>query len=115
MIFAAENHPKLIPIIMKFRTKSTPFDKNYLYTPATIKNVSASTWWRNVYLSGSVKNDIDQDTFNLIISLLTAVASSASVERMFSTFGFVHSDVRNRLGIEKAGKLVFLFRTLNNK
>ena len=61
-----------------------------------------------------MEHDIEQDTFDLIISLLTAVASSASVERIFSTFGFVHSAVRNRLGIEKAGKLVFLFRVLNN-
>ena len=38
--------------------------------------------------------------------------SSASVERVFSTFGFVHSKVRNRLGIENAGKLVFLHKLL---
>ena len=46
---------------------------------------------------------------------MTAVASSAGVERVFSSFGFVHSKVRNRLGIEKAGKLVFMYKLLNGK
>ena len=47
--------------------------------------------------------------------LLTARASSAGIERIFSTFGFVHSKIRNRLGTNKAGKLVFLYKLLNMK
>ena len=43
-------------------------------------------------------------------SVQEACASSASIERVFSTFGLVHSKLRNRLGIEKAAKLVFCFR-----
>ena len=39
--------------------------------------------------------------------LLTAVATSASVKRLFSTYGLVHSKLRNQLGIEKTAKLVF--------
>ena len=41
------------------------------------------------------------------------MASSASIERVFSSFGLVHSKLRNRLGVEKAGKLVFLHKILN--
>ena len=44
---------------------------------------------------------------------LTAVASSAGVERIFPTFGYIHSNIRNRLGIAKAAKLVFIYRMLN--
>lgn len=36
--------------------------------------------------------------------LLTAVAISASVERLFSTYGLVQTKLRNKLGNEKAGK-----------
>ena len=57
---------------------------------------------------------LEKEMIDIITNLLTSVASSASVERIFSTFGFVNSAVRNRLGIDKAGKLVFLFRALNN-
>ena len=31
----------------------------------------------------------------------------SGIETIFSTFGLVHSKLRNRLHIEKAGKLVF--------
>jgi len=33
----------------------------------------------------------------------------------FSSFGLVHSRLRNRLGVAKAGKLVFLFKLPNRK
>ena len=48
-----------------------------------------------------------------IKGFLTANASSASVERIFSRFGLIHSKLRNRLGVEKAAKLVFLYKVLN--
>jgi len=55
------------------------------------------------------------DTISVANQLLTATASSAGVERVFSSFGLVHSKLRNGLGVEKAGKLVFLFKLLNKK
>ena len=96
---------------MKLRSRGSPFDKNCLFAPTTVKNVSPHTWWQNIDPSGS---ELDRSTRDVIANLHMSVASSALVERIFSTFGFVHSAVRNRLGIEKAGKLVFLFRVLNN-
>ena len=47
--------------------------------------------------------------------LLGAVASSAGVERVFSSFGLVHSKLRNRLGVTKAGKLVFIYKVVNSR
>ena len=47
--------------------------------------------------------------------MLTATASSAGTERVFSSFGLVDLNLRNRLGLEKAGKLVFLFKLMNKK
>ena len=41
------------------------------------------------------------------------MAATAGLERIFSTFGLVHSKLRNRLGTEKASKLTFIFRCLN--
>ena len=35
-------------------------------------------------------------------------ASSAASERSFSTFGFIHSKLRNRLDPEKVKKLVYI-------
>jgi len=49
---------------------------------------------------------------DVMIHLLSCPASSASVERVFSTFGLVHNKLRNRLGVERAAKLVFCHRML---
>jgi hypothetical protein len=40
---------------------------------------------------------------------------SATIERIFSNFGMIQSKLRNRLGLAKAGKLVFCYRLLRGK
>jgi hypothetical protein len=42
------------------------------------------------------------------LTVFSMVASSAASERGFSTMGFVHSMMRNRLGSEKVKQLVFI-------
>ncbi len=49
-----------------------------------------------------------------VMQMFTAVVTSASVEWLFSTYGLVHTKLRNKLGNEKAGKLVFLYKALNS-
>ena len=45
--------------------------------------------------------------------LLSAVASSYGVERVFSSYDIAHSKQRNRLATDKAAKLVFLCKTIS--
>lgn len=100
----------LLPLIIKLKSKSHPF-KSVMFSEEILQNVTAIEWWQ------SQKNVFDEDTqdkiYPILRQLFGAIASSASVERVFSTFGFVHSKIRNRLGTEKAGKLVFLFKYYN--
>ena len=42
----------------------------------------------------------------LALKLYALPPSSAGIEPVFSTLGYVHSDIRNRLGQEKAAKLI---------
>ena len=49
----------------------------------------------------------------LCSQLFTAVASTAGLERIFSSYGLVHSKLRNKLGNQKAAKLAFLFKSMN--
>ncbi len=72
-----------------------------------ITDVTATTWW-NIF-----KGKFESEILSQISGLLTDTASSASVERVFSRFGLVHSKLRNRLGVQKSGKLVFLYKVLN--
>ena len=52
---------------------------------------------------------------DLCHQVLGAVASSAGIEHEFSTIGLGHSKLRNRLGVEKAGKLVLIYKVLNTR
>ena len=61
----------------------------------------------------SQKNHLYSDAMKLCRQVLRAITSTAEIERIFPTFGFVHSKVRNRLGISKVGKLVFMYKLLN--
>ena len=49
---------------------------------------------------------------NLAIRVLSQVASSSSAERNWSTYGFIHSVKRNRLGSQKAEDLVYVHSNL---
>ena len=50
------------------------------------------------------------DTFDLWKAVL---ASSAGLERSFSTLSFTYGKLRSSLGVEKAGKMAFLWKQLN--
>ena len=108
MLFFNEKIPDLVPTLLNLRARAKLLNLNYKISDLFLKEVSCSSWWKTVnpnkaYLPGK--------TEDLICSLQTA--SNASIERVFSSFGLVHSKLRNRLGVEKAGKLVFLHKILN--
>ena len=56
-------------------------------------------WWN--FHGGEIPN-----IQKLAIRMLSQVASSSSVERNWSTYGFIHSVKRNRLESKKAEELV---------
>lgn len=111
--FAKAKYPEpesdILPIIIKFQAKSAPFQKQFFQNSVASK-VTTIEWWK------SQKVDIDKvdsNIINVIEQFYTAQASSAGVERIFSSFGLVQSKLRNRLGTEKASKLFFLFKIFN--
>ena len=75
-----------------------------------MKEVNTLHWWKSFAV---IKDCVSSKELLIIEQLMTAKATSARVERMFSTLGFVHSKLRNQLRVEKAAKLVFMFKSLN--
>lgn len=69
-------------------------------------------WWKGITIDDA-KWPNKQEFLSLCEQLLSATAATASLERMFSSFGLIQSKLRNRLGNEKAGKLTFLFKYKN--
>ena len=67
------------------------------------------TWWKALVssLTGLPDGFID-----FMVALQSAVASSAALELVFSSFGLVLTKLRNKLRLQKAAKLVFIYRIL---
>lgn len=106
----AAEFPSLLPVLLRFHGKLSPYNQQVLMQDSVISNMTDIEWWMSTFSL----TEIDPVAQSNIKQLMTAVASSAGVERIFSSFGLVHSDLRNRLGVEKAGKLTFLMKVLNN-
>lgn len=100
----------LLPLIIKFQAKASPFMESFFHE-SVVTEVSAHEWWKS---QKEAIDAVNTDVFSIIEQLLTAQASSASVERIFSSFGLVHSKLRNKLGTEKASRLAFLFKMFNS-
>ncbi len=106
MEYANEKYATLVPVIMKFQAKS-PFQA-FKFTESVTKTLTAIKWW------DSHTAMLDSYILLSVRQYLTAVASSSGVERVFSSYGLVHTKLKNRLGTEKAAKLAFLFKTMNS-
>ena len=87
-------YPTCLPSVVNIGAQTGQF-KPYMLKEKMVASVSSLTWWQSQV---SRRNDA---ILLLYKSLLTAVASSAGVERVFSTFGLVQSKIRKRLATEK--------------
>ena len=103
--YAAEK-PGKASTVTQFEAKAPPFSTSKFLNEVTSR-VSPLVWFM------SHGDSLPEEFLNLVKQLFTAVASSAGAERIFSSFGLVHSKLRNRLGTEKAAKLVFLYKAMN--
>ena len=98
----------MIPTYLGFVAQTDPFPKLRFREEA--RQVSSTVLWKSLTASKVSENFIE-----LAICLLSAPASSASIERIFSTFAHVQNKVRNSLAVEKARKLVYCYRILGGK
>ncbi|CAG8849958.1 45160_t:CDS:1, partial [Gigaspora margarita] len=99
--FGQEKSVELFIEIVKFRNKSSPYDNNIIWESAT--ELTPAIWWES-WPNSSLKQ--------LAIKILTIPTSSAAAERNFSTFGFIHNKLRNRLHNNRVKKLVYIYGNL---
>ena len=59
-----------------------------------------------------ILSNFAEDIKKIADALLVLIPSSAGLERIFNTLGFVHDETGNRLSIEKANKIAFCLRLL---
>ena len=100
---AGEN---IMPELTNYMAKVPPYNE-YLFAEG-YKKVESEAWWRSGLRLGFSKELVDYAS-----TLANAISSSAGLERCFSTLGLTYGKLRSSLGVEKAGKLAFLFKQLN--
>ena len=98
--------PTIIATLMEFLAQSTLFTE-FKFRKDVTNAMTPLKWWN------SFGSAVNSNSKLFLEQLLTAVAFSAGVERVFSSYGLVQSKLRNRLGTERAAKLVFLFKMFN--
>ena len=104
MLFDAE----LLPSLCCFQAETAPFPAS-MFSETCVKNLKPTVWWNCLQKTNS---GVPSELCDLAILLLKLPASSASIERIFSNFSLIQTKLRNRLGIEKAAKLVACYRSL---
>jgi len=95
---------KVISDFAFFKNKSGPFSKTNEYLWVAAEETEALHWW-TAFCNHT-------ELSKIAIKILSLPATSAAVERTFSTYKDVHSSKRNRLLNERAAKLVFIKHNL---
>ena len=101
--FAEEEGNETALALNLYLSRSPPF-RSALF----VQGVEPVSWWKSGQVSG-----FPECLCSLALRFSACLASTASLERIFSTMGHVYGRRRTNLGAEKAGKLAFLFRSLN--
>ena len=101
--FTEEEGPEVALALNLYLARAPPFRESMFHP-----NADPVPWWHVGKLSG-----FPSELCCLALRLSGCGASTASLERNFSTMNFVYGQKRTSLGVEKAGKLTFLFRALN--
>jgi hypothetical protein len=103
--FITQLSPDSKSALTKFLAKSDPYDCNCLSA-----DESPTTWW-----SAGLRLGFDSNLCTVASQLTSAVANSGGLERQFSTLKLTYGSLRTNLGIEKAGKLTFIYRSINSQ
>jgi len=109
----------IVPFVMTLQcADSGDIFPKYMFMDTFLK-VSPMTWWNIAFQAitaedANVQTKLRQQMLSLCSQLFSASATTASLERIFSSYGRTgHSKLRNKLGNKEAAQLTFLFRYLN--
>lgn len=88
--------------LANYNSKQELFSKQFLWSG--VANSTPSTWWLGLCSTKQISKVASR--------ILNLPATSAAVERTFSTYAHVHSQKRNKLSNENASKLVYIAQNL---
>ena len=106
LAYLKEINESIIPEVMKYISKVPPYSQHYF--EGTFKDADPVSWW-----TSGLRLGFDKTLSDIAVSLVSCTSSYGGIERCFSTLGATYGKLRTLMGVEKAGKLAFLYRQLN--
>lgn len=100
---------------MAFKIKDDKYFPKIMFSDQVLNMYkdNPSKWWRLMEKKTEKSSMLPHGFCKFMHNILNCPPSSSSIERVFSTFGHVWSKLRNKLGVEKASKLVKIYKFLN--
>jgi len=89
MDYAAQQHTAMVPDLVNYKAEAASPFQTFMFQQNVLESVKSLHWWK------SQADYLKQETVSVVHQLLTATASSAGVERIFSSLGLVYSDIHN--------------------
>lgn len=102
-----------LPIVLAFQSADQTFFSPLLMDESIALKLEPVSWWRTAQSDNPTK--IPHSFLETCESLLGLPASSAGLERCFSTLGNTITDRRNRISVEKAKKVCFVNHSLRKE
>lgn len=93
-----DNSTDIVEELSRYKCRRGIWEKNIVWEMA--KTADPLLWWQTLF----PKSVLGQAA----LKILSVPATSASVERSFSTFSHIHNKKRNRLNTDRAGKICFI-------
>ena len=110
-----EHYPQFLPGLLLFKIKDNSAFPAVMFSEDIVRQFTVAKWWQVIEPKCAKLNKLPDGFCRFFYQLHSVPASSGSIERVFSTFGYVWSKMRNRLGADKAQKLVKVFRHLRDE
>jgi len=102
----ADKNPMFLMAAIKLANNCSDFFSPTMLDKRIVETLTPLEWWKECQ-----NCNLPQGLVKLTETLFNLPASSASIERSFSTLGNILTKKRNRLGIEKAEKLCYIYQT----
>lgn len=114
-----KNYPLFMPGILSFSIKDSDVYPCSMFADEVVRSIHARKWWcimKQKFESRVPSSEADAliQIAEFLLKLHSCPLSSAALERILSTFGFIWSKLRNKLGTEKVQKLVKIYRFYNH-
>ncbi len=106
-----EKTPEFVTVAQAFLAKdNSSFPKSSLHNDV-MQSSHPANWWCAL----KHRDNIQKTLIQFLRPMYRCPSSTASIERVFSTYGFVQTEYRNRLTQDKVMKLSFCFRALRKQ